>query len=309
MSASDFPSNGNIDPRIANPGVPVTPHFGMVSVGIVVTFTVLVACLGQSAWSETGGRTSFPSDKIQRLFMVQRAIVGVVFGITSSIMWMTSWCRGAWAKYAVQAIVVVVAAAILNQLGTYGWPRNLSNAGGFCLFQCILFFFFGVPAWSTAGRSAASVDGLRAEAPLSEIRPSPTRSRQYRISDIVMATTCSAGLLALVRAYDTPVEATDYWIVTTSIWTIGPILAACVNFSFLDRRRLRRVVLAIVSLMIAIAGGFGLAWAQAMTDGGGVTVPVAAPFYLSFMFGFLISLAVVAFAGAYQANLAKLKSG
>ncbi|MGB7328063.1 MAG: hypothetical protein WBD31_24520 [Rubripirellula sp.] len=272
----------------------MSPRLGIWSAGLIAAFAVIVAIAGVATVKWQGGRTSYTSNDGLNMLMLTLAIIGVVFGMASSAIWMASGIRATSMKYAVRILIVVVTAVILNALGSYDWLRHLSNIGGLCLAQCAIFLLLKVPAWTTRGGD----EGSRL-----------SRRRQFQISDVILATTCTAGLLTAVRYYSTPISDTEYWLVTVAIWLLGPLMAACVTFAFLDGRRKRRWLLAAASVLMAIAAGSGLALAQEALDSTGVTFSESAPFYWAFMFGYLISLSVVAFAGALDHKLAKIRTG
>ncbi|WP_186776075.1 hypothetical protein [Rubripirellula reticaptiva] len=288
MTANDLQPNVTTDHDHV-----VSPRLGIWSVGLIALFVVIVTIAGVAATAWQSGRSSYPSAEGLYMLMLTLTIVGIVFGLASGAIWIASWIRTAWIKYASRILVVVAAAMMLNALGTYDWLRNLSNMGGLCLAQCTIFLLLKVPAWSAGiGDHASRL----------------SRRRQFQISDVILATACTAGLLTVVRHYSTPVSEAEYWIVTVAIWLLGPLMATCVNFAFLDSRRMRRWTLAAASVLMAIAGGTGLALAQEAVDATGVAFTEAAPFYLAFMFGYVISLSVVAFAGAFDQKLAKMRT-
>ncbi|TWU54438.1 hypothetical protein Poly51_31570 [Rubripirellula tenax] len=266
---------------------------------VLMVFAVAIALVQGWAFRWAGEKTSFSQLSSQRMMMLDLASIGVVFGLTSGAIWIASCIGKPWIQFFVRVLIVGVAAMLLNFLGTNDWLRHLSNIGGLGLAQCVVFLLFHIPKWTTKRAGEAISD---------------QRSRQFRLSDLIMATACAAALLTAIRHYATPVAEVDYWTITVAIWGLGPLMAASVNYAFLDHRRLRRVTMALAAVSFAVLGGLGLGLAQAKFDPANlralvdgkppsVTFQDAAPFYLAFMIGYLLALAIVAFSGAYQTRL------
>ncbi|WP_145169251.1 hypothetical protein [Rubripirellula lacrimiformis] len=278
---------------------------------MLLVFGLFTAAIRFAVAIQNDGVTIYRVDLPTQIILSDLIIVGVVYGTCSGLIWMISCLPRAWARYLARFAVVVSMAAILNFWGTHDWLKNLSNMGGLALSQCTIFLILQVPGWRWG--SAMPAD------------PGPGDlygRRQFQISDVVVATTCTAFLYAAVVRYVAPVAAAQYWLVTMAIWGIGPVIAACLHFSILVSSRSKRIGLAIGGVVLAFAGTLGLAIAQASAsslqfpslrlpigEGPGTAVAArtavhvgdATPFYGALMIGFVVTLVMFSAAGRLEA--------
>lgn len=220
----------------------------------------------------------------QSTFYVTVALfqIGVVFGMTSGLVWMATRMESRWLRYAARIVVVLIATSFTNLIGSDDWVRNASYLAGLTLAQCTVFVIAKVPSWRS---SMADFDEMRAE------------RHQFQISDLIVATACCAGLLSAIRYYETPIAASEYWSVTLMIWLVGPWIAVAVHRCVLQRWGWRRLPLFVAAVGAAVIGAAGLSYAQIAVDRMQLSVFDVLPFYAAFMGGYVVTLFVFSIAG------------
>ncbi len=272
----------------SNPSLPTLhPRTGLFSICVVVAFLAVTGLIQWFALSVESSLSTYPAEYATAFFLIQLGFIGFLLGAASGLIWMATRLRNPWQRYLVRGIVVVCAAWLLNLSGTSDWMRNLSNTLGLALSQCTVFTILKVPSWrpSAADRTEEM----------------PQR-RQFLISDVIIATTGTAALLATVRRYVTPIADADYWAGAVIIFVIGPIIASCIHLSVLKQSAGARLMLAFSALALALIASIGLAIGQIQTDRIDVSISDVAKFYLAVLVGYVITLAVFAMAGRREAT-------
>ena len=265
----------------------LVPRTGMLAFLVLVSFAILVALIysmiavdQRSKMSQSIGESTF--------FLISSLVsIGIVFGMTSGLVWMATRLQNRWARYAARAVVVCSATWLTNRLGTDDWVRNVTYLVGLTLTQCTVFVLMKIPNWHAASATVDDVDDVR---------------HQFQIVDLIVATTCVAGLSSAVLNYETPITASEYWVVTGLIWIAGPWIAVAVHRSVFDSTISRRVAWTMIATSIASIASFALAYAQLKVDqintgDAGIPILAVVQFYAAFMIGYVLALYIFSIAG------------
>ncbi len=215
-------------------------------------------------------------------------LLGSCYGVASGLCWLATAVENPYVRYVVRFVLLIAVAFASNQIGTENWMRNLSNVGGFLIGQSLLFFTVRVPDWE-----------------LQVVRPDRSSAllesrRQFGIGDVIIVTTSIALLLAIIIRYLTPIESVSYWLVMVVVWCIGPTIAACLGLAALSRNAGRCVGLALLGLMLAVSGTFGLSVVEYKIGGAIQSISAGISLYGFIMLGYFIVVAIFAIAGRMQ---------
>lgn len=206
-------------------------------------------------------------------------LTGATYGVAAGGCWIATAWDHVFARYFVRTLVAALAALVLTRVGTDDLLRHLTNLGGLLVFQCILFFLLRLPSWQAR-------DG----------RSSTTGDYQFRIADVIVATTSIALLLSAAIRYSAPIESSYYWLVSVVLWGIGPVIACCVFMGWLSRamRRMSGLIAAAIVMTAATTGG--LSFAVYLANNRLFGVDLILPIYACLMSGFLVSLLIIGMA-------------
>lgn len=261
------------------------PRIGMTCFSVLLCYFGTVAATASVIASIERSKAVYTVWESTFYVAVALVQIGVVFGMTSGLVWMATRMETRWSRYAGRLVVVIIATSLTNWIGSDDWVRNASYLAGLALAQCTVFVIAKVPAWRSAKADPAETRAER---------------HQFQISDLIVATACCAGLLSAIRYYETPIAASEYWSVTLMIWLVGPWIAVAVHRCVLQRRGWRRLPLFVAAVGAAMLGAAGLSYAQIAVDQMQLPVSDVLPFYAAFMVGYVATLFVFAIAGKIQ---------
>lgn len=265
--------------------VPNVPRTGWACFFVLLCYAATVVAAALVIESIEKSKAIFTVWESTLYVTVSLVQIGVVFGMTSGLVWMGTRIEPRWSRYAARLVVVAAATKLTNWIGSDDWVRNASYLTGLTLAQCTVFVIAKVPAWRSAKEDR---------------REASTERHQFQISDLIAATTCCAGLLSAIRYYETPIGASEYWLVTLMIWLVGPWIAVAVHRCVLQRRGWRRLPMFMAAVVTAMLATAGLSYAQIAVDKMQLSVTQILPFYAAFMIGYVVTLFVFSIAGKIQ---------
>lgn len=173
--------------------------------------------------------------------LLHLACVGLVYGLVSQGIWMTSVFSQRAIRWGTGSGLVIIGAWLLTvqESATIRVPDfrdELANLGGMAIAQSIVFFSFGIPAWHS---------GLaRQSRPL----------RQFAMLDITLLTLATAIVLSLAMKQPTPIEPADYWYVMLGVWAGLPTIAAVASIAATAKRPTPRILAALAAAVLAALG-------------------------------------------------------
>lgn len=261
----------------------IRPVAGSRSLSVVLA----VLCVLVIATAVRQDRRAEQSESIQqRMFQV-----GWVYGSLSGLCWIGS-ATGRVRRWAIFVASACVASLLLAATRPLGYPPRgillyLTTSTGLIISQSICFYLFQLPLWR---RSAVPLQ--------------PTE-RQYRIADVLVATTAMAVLLALAQRYSPPIDPLMYWGVMVGIWVWLPVLSGLTAQAALRRRHLAVVAIAATVVGFAAAGAGVLARLEVRLNDLGTDrfLPLLGA-YLCFAVSYVAVVATFALAGRHQAKIA-----
>lgn len=216
----------------------VRPQFGSRSLAPMALLLLATIALGVDYYrKEVGSDTLHP-------VMVGFLIVGFAYGWTAGGCWMMSGIPNRYIRWAAQAGLAALLAAVLQPIGGSPYIHYLANLGGLILVQTLMFHVMKVPTWRRHG---------------SQAEPPVSRHRQFGIGEILAATTCIALLMAVAMRYRREsVDQINYWLMLIAFWCLAPLISATAIFAVLVRHSFAqafwRLLLAAALTVLAVAG-------------------------------------------------------
>jgi hypothetical protein len=225
----------------------ITPQLGRRSVFILGLMFIAAITFSAAYLRNLNTNTLISESLALSHFRYLMWLTGMTYGLAAGVCWFATIVNARYLRWLTRAATVIVLAVAQQRLGMENWLRSLSNLGGLVFFQCMLFYWLGVPNWQTdRGHLTISKE---------------SRKGQFGIGDIVIATTCIAFLFAIAIRYRAPIDPLGYWLVLGLFWLIGPLIAACTALSFLNRGGLSIGLLAF-AILLAVCGIAGLTAAE-----------------------------------------------
>ncbi len=256
----------------------ITPTLGRKAIAILLTwFLINVAVYAQATPTDRNLETLWP-------FWVMIWLVGVTYGYASGTCWIAALANKPFTRYAVRLVIASATMFVMTRLTNSNWLRQISNLGGLLVCQSILFFLLSIPDWQFPAGTTAAV-------------PAPVKRRQFRIADIIIATTSIAILLSIAIRYTTPIDSMNYWVVMLLVWLVCPLIAASLFMGSMSRGATAMFGFTVLAIILAAGTVLGLSVAEDLVSKRTLGLAATLPSYSFFMLGYFVTLVMVGIGG------------
>ncbi len=170
--------------------------------------------------------------------------VGSMWAGWSASLWISSSLTNPWLR-----LVCIVAAGVWHvEWMSIGREkpllRYLVMFGGYAIVQSIVFLTFRVPAWSLSPLRLQAVE---------------TGKRQFKILDLLLITTVTAGFIATAKRYD-PLAGPLFWLGLPLVYVSFATIAAGAVLAMVSKHRNRRRLIAVGLVLLVSGSSLCIAW-------------------------------------------------
>ncbi len=206
-------------------------------------------------------------------------LTGTTYAMAAGGCWMATALQQVFVRYFARTLLAALAAFVLTKVGTDNLLRHIATMGGLLVLQCILFFLLRLPSWLPLDGKAYS-----------------TPDHQFRIADVIVATTSIALLLSAAIRYSAPIDSFYYWLVSVVLWGLGPVIAGSLFMAMLSRSMRRMVFLLSAALVLTAATVGSVAYSEYLANNRTFGIEIILPLYACLMAGFFGGLFAVGLA-------------